>query len=619
MHWPTLVSGLLLSAAAVDARRSFQHVGKKDQISKKSAAPDHDSFLAHYLATRQVPAPKFANDNTTKFAVNGTGIPNVDFDVGESYAGYLPISDNPDDTNELFFWFFPSSTPNNTEKEILLWLNGGPGCSSFEGLIQENGPFTWQYGTLKPVPNPWAWNRLTNVVWVEQPVGTGFSRGTVTARGEEDVASQFLGFWRNFVNTFSLQGYKVYIAGESYAGAYCPYIASAMLDANDPAYFNVSGMIIYDPVLGDDVVQESATTVPFVDYHRNLMPFNDSFSAYIHGLHDSCGFADYNARYLTYPPPGPQPPDYTASVSRECQNLWGVILNEALSINPCFDVYQVATTCPLLWDVLGFPGTIGYLPEGAGTVYFDREDVKRAIHADVNTTWAECAAGDVFVDGRDTSDPSSWRVLPHVIDTTQNVIIGHGTLDMILLPNGTLLSIQNTTWGGKLGFQSVPVEPFFVPYHSLSTADEIFAETDAIKLSSIAAAGVLGTAHTERGLTYVSIDLSGHMVPQYAPSAAFRQLEFLLGHVHSLSSVKPFTTEPNYPQPAADTLGNGTGPATYSAPGEGNGTGAASAAANTVGGSAAAPGAVLSPSAVVLAAGLLGMSMLMGMDEGLGL
>lgn len=421
------------------------------------------------------------------------------------------------------------------------------------------------------MPNPWAWNRLTNVVWVEQPVGTGFSRGEVTARGEEDVAAQFLGFWKNFMTTFALEGYKVYIAGESYAGAYCPYIASAMLDANDTAYYDMSGMIIYDPVLGDDVVQSAATTVPFVDYHRNLMTFNDTFSAYIHGLHDTCGFADYNAKYLTYPPPGPQPPDYAGSVGDECEGLWEVVLNEALSVNPCFDVYQVATTCPLLWDVLGFPGSIGYLPAG-GEVYFDREDVKRAIHADVAHTWEECASGDVFVGGRDTSDPSTWRVLPHVIDSTQNVIIGHGTLDMILLPNGTLLSIQNTTWGGQLGFQSPPVEPFFVPFHSLSTADEIFSESDETALGSIAAAGVLGTAHTERGLTYVSVDLSGHMIPQYAPSAGFRHLEFLLGRVDSLSSVAPFSTEPDYPQPPADTLGNGTGPATFDNAASGNGT-----------------------------------------------
>ncbi|KAI0009938.1 Alpha/Beta hydrolase protein [Xylariaceae sp. FL0662B] len=562
MYWRTIASGLLLSLAVVTTdARSFRHVGKRDPVK---SVPRQTDFLANYLATRQLPAPKFANENTTKFAVNGTGIPDVDFDVGESYSGYLPITDDPDDTDELFFWFFPSSSPNSTEKEILLWLNGGPGCSSFEGLLQENGPFSWQYGTLKPVPNPWAWNRLTNVVWVEQPIGTGFSRGTVTATGEEDLAAQFLGFWKNFMTTFSLQGYKVYIAGESYAGLYCPYIASAMLDAaeTEPDYYNVSGMIIYDPVLGDDVVQSATTVVPFVDYHRSLMPFNDSFSAYIHDLHDTCGFADYHATYLTYPPPGPQPADYAAGVSRECQGLWGAVLEEAQSINPCFDVYQVATTCPLLWDVLGFPGSLTYLPEGA-EVYFDRADVKRAIHADEGTKWLQCADEPVFAGGNgDTSDPSTWRVLPHVIEATGNVIIGHGSLDMILMPNGTLLSIQNTTWGGALGFERAPTEPFFVPFHTLSTAGELARESDPTRLGSIAAAGVLGTAHAERGLTYVSVDLSGHMVPQYAPSAAFRQLEVLLGRVDSLSSTAPFTTEPTYPQPDPDTLGNGTGPGT---------------------------------------------------------
>jgi carboxypeptidase C (cathepsin A) len=108
-----------------------------------------------------------------------------------------------------------------------------PGCSSLEGLLQENGPFLWQYGTFKPVPNPYTWVNLTNVVWVEQPVGTGFSQGTVTATNEEDVAAQFLGFWENFVDTFALQGRKVYITGESYAGYYVPYIADAMLNKND--------------------------------------------------------------------------------------------------------------------------------------------------------------------------------------------------------------------------------------------------------------------------------------------------------------------------------------------------------------------------------------------------
>ena len=58
--------------------------------------------------------------------VNGTGIPDVDFDVGESYAGSLPISNNATDENKLFFWFFPTVNEDSTaQKEIVIWLNGG--------------------------------------------------------------------------------------------------------------------------------------------------------------------------------------------------------------------------------------------------------------------------------------------------------------------------------------------------------------------------------------------------------------------------------------------------------------------------------------------------------------
>lgn len=59
-----------------------------------------------------------------EFAVNGSGLPNVDFDVGESYAGSLPISRDANDTNQLFFWFFPSEN-QTVAKEITIWLTGG--------------------------------------------------------------------------------------------------------------------------------------------------------------------------------------------------------------------------------------------------------------------------------------------------------------------------------------------------------------------------------------------------------------------------------------------------------------------------------------------------------------
>lgn len=73
----------------------------------------------------------------------------------------------------------------------------------------------WQYGTYKPVPNQWSWTNLTNVIWVEQPAGTGFSKhnGTPKPKDEVEVARQFLGFWKNFVDTFDLHNRKIFLAG----------------------------------------------------------------------------------------------------------------------------------------------------------------------------------------------------------------------------------------------------------------------------------------------------------------------------------------------------------------------------------------------------------------------
>jgi len=69
---------------------------------------------------------------------------------------------------------------------------------------------------------------------------------------------------------------------------------------------------------------------------------------------------------------------------------------------------------------------------------------------------------------------------------------------MVLISNGTLLMIQNMTWDGVQGFTSKPIDLFYVPYHDDPSA------------STLAASGVFGTTHTERGLTWVSVDLTGH-------------------------------------------------------------------------------------------------------------
>jgi carboxypeptidase D len=284
----------------------------------------------------------------------------VNFDIGESYAGLLPISSAPD-AGKLYFWFFPSSNPNATD-DLTIWLNGGPGCSSLEGFLQENGPFLWQYGTFKPVKNPWTWVNLTNMLWVEQPVGTGFTQGVSTETSEEEVAKSFLGFFKNFADTFNFKNKKIYITGESYAGMYVPYIADAMFNKNDTTYFDVHGTMIYDPSINSDAGQlcsrilvkfisltipsvlANVPAVPYVNAFDNIFNLNDTYMADLQDRHKKCGYADFIDKYLVFPPvPGKMPS--APQTRRPGCNIWRDVQNAVTKVNPCFDVYDISTTC----------------------------------------------------------------------------------------------------------------------------------------------------------------------------------------------------------------------------------------------------------------------------------
>ncbi|KAL8961943.1 MAG: hypothetical protein Q9193_001584, partial [Seirophora villosa] len=200
-------------------------------------------------------ASPYLTEATQKFVVNGSAIPDVDFDVGESYAGLLPISSAPDETRQLFFWFFPSANPDASD-EVTIWFNGGPGCSSLSGLLYENGPFTWQPGTYRPTQNPYTWVNLTNMLWVEQPVGVGYTQGVPNITNEVELGQEFAGFYQQFAETFGLENRKVYLTGESYAGFYVPYIADAFLSLADNVYHNLAGIAINDPIIGDSTLQQ---------------------------------------------------------------------------------------------------------------------------------------------------------------------------------------------------------------------------------------------------------------------------------------------------------------------------------------------------------------------------
>ena len=91
-----------------------------------------------------------------------SSLPDIPYDLGEFYSGLMPIEAG-NDSRALFFVFQP--TVGEQVDEVTIWLNGGPGCSSLEGFLQENGRFLWQYGLPSPLDNPYSWVNLTNMLW----------------------------------------------------------------------------------------------------------------------------------------------------------------------------------------------------------------------------------------------------------------------------------------------------------------------------------------------------------------------------------------------------------------------------------------------------------------------
>ena len=161
-------------------------------------------------------------------------------------SGVIDLNQNGGD--DMFYWWFES---RNSAKDdpLVLWLTGGPGCASEIALFYENGPYQFNADGKTLKMNPHAWNNNANLLYVDQPVGTGFSKaGSVTDydTNEEEIADTMALFMENFLEKFpQLQGKDFYITGESYAGHYIPAISHNFFFKNkDKLKINFKGMAI---------------------------------------------------------------------------------------------------------------------------------------------------------------------------------------------------------------------------------------------------------------------------------------------------------------------------------------------------------------------------------------
>ncbi|GAA5812253.1 hypothetical protein MFLAVUS_005703 [Mucor flavus] len=144
------------------------------------------------------------------------------------YSGYLDMGPN----DHYFFWFFESKT-NPEKSPLTAWLNGGPGCSSMIGLWQENGPCRSSKNGTQIDYNPYTWTHYTNMIFIDQPNGVGYSYGDKLQYNVQEGAALFYDAIQLFYEAFpKYSKTPFHIFGESYAGRYIPHYADYIIQKN---------------------------------------------------------------------------------------------------------------------------------------------------------------------------------------------------------------------------------------------------------------------------------------------------------------------------------------------------------------------------------------------------
>ncbi|KAI4242233.1 MAG: hypothetical protein L6R40_004104 [Gallowayella cf. fulva] len=353
----------------------------------------------------------------------------------------------------------------------LVWLNGGPGCSSLTGLTYENGPLIFYKRTAVPCPNPNSWTKLADVLYIDQPVGTGYSSGSKAPLNNAQVTSDLFHWLKAFYDRFpALKRKNTYIMGESYAGIYIPYLAKALISNRNLLNINLKAIALGDPTLGNNAAMSDVVTTTYLHQHSTYYQIPQRVLSTFDAADRLCGFDKIMHQLKTYPPTGKMiiqgNPDglnflrarrlkrqvpcsddapallNNASINDPCTMIGCATYNAALNylplIHKCFDPYNIHATCK------DNDGDDDDISTGAAT-WLNQPSVRAAIHApsktvrECNDTVAETLSAE-FV------EPPAYRILPAVLATGVKVHVYSGDWDLLVNHLGTELVVQNMTW-----------------------------------------------------------------------------------------------------------------------------------------------------------------------------
>jgi carboxypeptidase D len=388
----------------------------------------------------------------------------------------------PEHNGNLFFWLFQNKHIANKQRTVI-WLNGGPGCSSEDGALMEIGPYRLKDDhTLEY--NDGSWHEFANLLFVDNPVGTGFSYVDTDSFVTEldQMADQFVQFLEKWFDLFPEYAHDdLYIAGESYAGQHIPYIAKHILDRNHGEQqpnkiWNLKGLVIGNGWISPPEQYEAYLQFA---YDKGIVTKNSDTAKILEQQHAICK-ADLASKSGKV--------DYGS-----CEQILNLLLQHTQTDGPngkeCYNMYDVRLKDTFPSCGMNWPSDLTKV-----TPYLRRTDVTQALHINPgkSTGWTECT-GAVSSSFRASNSKPAIEFLPEIVSQIP-VLLFSGAEDLICNHFGTEALISNMEWNGAKGFETSPGT--WAPRRHWMFEGE--------------AAGFWQEA---RDLTYVLFYNSSHMVP----------------------------------------------------------------------------------------------------------
>ncbi|KAF8689256.1 hypothetical protein HU200_042047 [Digitaria exilis] len=204
-------------------------------------------------------------------------------------TGYVEV----DDSNGVrLFYYFIRSERSPTDDPLMLWVTGGPGCSVLTALAYEIGPLRFDLnsytdGVPRLVHKEDSWTKVSNVIFLDSPVGTGFSySGTEQGYQSSDTkaVNQILFFLKKWFDEHpEFLANPLYIAGDSYSGKIVPTVTSEIARGNVSHYFIffiILGYLVGNPVT--DSKFDKPSKIPFA--HGMGLISDEMYEVRIHNI-----------------------------------------------------------------------------------------------------------------------------------------------------------------------------------------------------------------------------------------------------------------------------------------------------------------------------------------------